>query len=70
MTKTVPWKTWPQWLVDAIVAAYKSGMTPAQIGEYIWRTEGEVRYRLVKEGVYISQSEKRQLEIRETVSGF
>jgi len=54
------WKQWPQWLTEAIIAAYKQGATPAMIGATISRSEAVVRSKLVREGVYVSKATQRQ----------
>ncbi len=54
------WKAWPQWLTDAVTTAYLSGLTPAVIGATINRSESVVRSKLVREGVYVSKTTKRQ----------
>jgi hypothetical protein len=64
------WETWPQWLVDAAVAAYKQGKSPAEIGAVIGRREGVVRHKLVREGVYISAAASRKYEIETQLEGF
>lgn len=55
-----PYETWPEWLVSGIIAAYRSGQTPAEIGATILRSEGVVQSKLVREGVYLSASTKRK----------
>ena len=64
------WKSWPQWLTDAVIAAYKSGKTPVVIGAVIGRREGVVRAKLVREGVYISAATKRKTIVAEAEEGF
>lgn len=64
------WETWPQWLTDAVVNAYKSGKHPAEIGAVIGRREAVIRGKLIREGVYMSAAMKRQLKIAEMAEGF
>lgn len=64
------WETWPQWLTDAVVNAYKSGKHPAEIGAVIGRREAVIRGKLIREGVYISAAMKRKVEIAEMAEGF
>ena len=59
------WKSWPQWLTDAVTQAYKQGLTPAQIGATISRSEAVIRSKLVREGVYVSKTTQRQ-QLKET----
>jgi hypothetical protein len=54
------WESWPEWLTEATITAYQQGQTPAQIAAVIKRTEGVVRSKLVREGVYISKTQKRK----------
>ena len=64
------WKAWPQWLVDAVVAAYKDGRTPAEIGATISRSEAVIRAKLVREGVYVSASTRRVQDRAQSAEGF
>ena len=64
------WETWPQWLTDAVVSAYKSGKHPAEIGAVIGRREAVIRGKLIREGVYMSAAVKRKVEIAEMAEGF
>lgn len=64
------WETWPQWLTDAVVNAYKSGKHPAEIGAVIGRREAVIRGKLIREGVYMSAAMKRQLKRAEMAEGF
>lgn len=64
------WETWPQWLIDAVVNAYKSGKHPAEIGAVIGRREAVIRGKLIREGVYMSAAMKRRVEIAEMAEGF
>lgn len=64
------WKAWPQWLTDAAIVAYKQGLTPAQIGATICRSESTVRSKLVREGVYLSKNTQRKQIIAELAEGF
>lgn len=64
------WESWPQWLIDAVVEAYRSGKSPAEIGAVIGRREGVIRGRLVREGVYISAATRRQTIIATAEEGF
>lgn len=64
------WETWPQWLTDAVVSAYRSGKHPAEIGAVIGRREAVIRGKLIREGVYISAAMKRKVEIAEMAEGF
>ena len=64
------WETWPQWLTDAVVSAYKSGKHPAEIGAVIGRREAVIRGKLIREGAYISAAMKRKVEIAEMAEGF
>jgi hypothetical protein len=64
------WESWPQWLTDAVIAAYKEGKHPAEIGAVINRTGGVVRSKLVREGVYISATTKRQIAKASSSEGF
>jgi hypothetical protein len=64
------WESWPQWLTDAVIAAYRSGKHPAEIGAVIGRREGVIRGKLIREGVYISAAMQRKHKIAETVEGF
>jgi alpha-galactosidase/6-phospho-beta-glucosidase family protein len=64
------WESWPQWLIDAAVAAYRDGIHPATIGAVISRSEASVRSRLVREGVYISAASKRKMQIAQSAEGF
>ena len=64
------WESWPQWLTDSVIAAYRSGEHPATIGAVIGRREGVVRSKLVREGVYLSAAMKRQTIIAESAEGF
>jgi hypothetical protein len=61
------WRQWPQWLTEAVIAAYKQGATPAMIGATISRSESVVRSKLVREGVYVSKSTQRRT-LRETTA--
>mgnify|MGYP000927986854 CR=1 FL=1 len=63
---------WPNWLRDAIVAAYAENVTVQEIADEIGRTLGQVRAKLVREGVYISQAMKqgRLKEIKAEEQGF
>lgn len=54
------WRQWPQWLTEAVIAAYQQGATPAMIGATISRSESVVRSKLVREGVYVSKTTQRQ----------
>ena len=54
------WKSWPVWLTESVIIAYKQGVEPAVIGATISRSEAVVRSKLVREGVYISLSDKRK----------
>jgi len=49
---------WPKWLSDAIIAAYADNCTVKEIADEIGRTIGQVRAKLVREGVYISLAMK------------
>jgi hypothetical protein len=64
------WKSWPQWLTDAAVAAYAAGETPARIGAVIGRRESVVRSKLVREGVYISKTAARRTYVAMASEGF
>lgn len=64
------WETWPQWLTDAVVNAYKSGKHPAEIGAVIGRREAVIRGKLIREGVYVSAAMKRKVTIAEQAEGF
>lgn len=64
------WKTWPQWLTDAAVAAYRAGETPAMIGAVIGRREAVVRSKLVREGVYLSKDTQRVQMKMQAIEGF
>lgn len=64
------WETWPQWLTDAVVKAYKSGKHPAEIGAVIGRREAVIRGKLIREGVYISAAAQRKVVIAEVAEGF
>jgi len=66
----VIWESWPQWLTDAVIAAYRNGQHPATIGAVIGRREAVIRGKLIREGVYISANTKRQLKIAEMAEGF
>lgn len=64
------WESWPQWLVDAIIAAYREGKTCVEIGATIGRREGVIRSKLVREGVYISAAMKRKTFVAAQPEGF
>lgn len=64
------WKAWPQWLTDAAIVAYKQGLTPAQIGATICRSESTVRSKLVREGVYLSKNTQRVQMKMQAIEGF
>ena len=67
------WSSWPQWLTDAVISAYQSGVSVEQIGATISRSGPVVRSKLVRENVYISATTKRQTikqEARENDTGF
>ena len=64
------WETWPQWLTDAVVSAYRSGKHPAEIGAVIGRREAVIRGKLIRAGAYISAAMKRKVEIAEMAEGF
>lgn len=64
------WESWPQWLTDAVVSAYKSGQHPATIGAVIGRREMVVRGKLIRECVYISAAAQRKNIIAQTEEGF
>jgi hypothetical protein len=64
------WESWPNWLTEAVISAYRSGKHPAEIGAVIGRREGVIRGKLIREGVYISAAMKRQTHIAETAEGF
>ncbi len=64
------WESWPEWLTEAVVAAYKSGQEPAMIGAVLGRREAVIRGKLVRLGVYESAAMKRQLKIAEMAEGF
>lgn len=64
------WESWPQWLTDAVVNAYRSGKHPAEIGAVIGRREAVIRGKLMREGVYISAAMKRKVEVAQTEEGF
>jgi hypothetical protein len=66
----VIWESWPQWLTDAVIAAYRSGQHPATIGAVLGRREAVIRGKLIREGVYISATTKRQLKVAEMAEGF
>lgn len=65
MTEKFIWNSWPQWLTDAIVRAYQEGLTSSQIGAVLQRSEPIVRSKLVHEGVYVSQKDRRK-QLKET----
>lgn len=67
--KTI-WESWPQWLTEAVIAAYRSGKHPAEIGAVLGRREGVIRGKLIREGVYVSAAMKRKVEIAEMAEGF
>lgn len=67
---TLIWKAWPQWLTGAVVAAYRDGRTPAEIGATISRSEAVIRAKLVREGVYVSAAIKRKAYVAEQAEGF
>lgn len=60
-------KEWNNWLVDAIKIAYASGESCLNIGLAINRTEGQVRAKLVREGVYKSKSVKAKTRQHEEI---
>lgn len=64
------WKSWPQWLTNAAIAAYESGESPAAIGAVLGRQEGSVRAKLVRAGVYRSKAVTRKQRISESEQGF
>jgi hypothetical protein len=64
------WESWPQWLTDAVICAYRSGQHPATIGAVIGRREAVIRGKLIREGVYVSAKDKRAMEIAQLVEGF
>jgi hypothetical protein len=64
------WESWPQWLTDAVISAYRSGQHPATIGAVIGRREAVIRGKLIREGVYVSAKDKRAMEIAQLVEGF
>lgn len=64
------WKAWPQWLTDSVIAAYRSGIHPAEIGATIGRREAVVRSKLVREGIYISAAMQRTAKIAQSAEGF
>jgi hypothetical protein len=65
-----PQKMWPQWLVNAVCDAYQSGVAFNEIALVLMRPEGSVRSKLVREGVYISKTAKRQTVKAEAQEGF
>jgi hypothetical protein len=64
------WESWPEWLTEAVVAAYKSGQESAMIGAVLGRREAVIRGKLVRLGVYESAAMKRQLKRVEIAEGF
>jgi hypothetical protein len=64
------WESWPQWLTDAVISAYRSGQEPAMIAAVLGRREAVVRGKLIREGVYISAATKRQMEHAQSAEGF
>ena len=62
----------PKWLSDAIIAAYRESIPVQEIADEIGRTVGQVRAKLVRESVYISQAMKagRLKEIKAEEHGF
>jgi hypothetical protein len=64
------WESWPEWLVEAVISAYRNGKHPAEIGAVIGRREAVVRGKLIREGVYESAAMKRQTRITEMAEGF
>ena len=64
------WESWPQWLTNAVVAAYESGKHPAEIGAVLGRREAVIRGKLIREGVYVSAAMKRQQQIAQSAEGF
>lgn len=64
------WESWPQWLTDSVITAYRSGEYPATIGAVLGRREAVIRGKLIREGVYIGAATKRQIKIAETEEGF
>jgi hypothetical protein len=64
------WESWPEWLTEAVVAAYKAGQEPAMIGAVLGRREAVIRGKLVRLGVYESAAAKRQMKHAEMAEGF
>lgn len=64
------WESWPDWLTQAIIAAYQGGKHPAEIGATIGRREGVIRGKLIREGVYISAAAQRKNIIAQSEEGF
>ncbi len=64
------WESWPEWLTEAVVSAYKSGKETAEIGAVLGRREAVIRGKLVRLGVYQSAATKRQLKRAEMAEGF
>lgn len=64
------WESWPEWLTEAVVSAYKGGKEPAEIGAVLGRREAVIRGKLVRLGVYESAAMKRQLKRAEMAEGF
>lgn len=64
------WESWPQWLTDSVIAAYRSGKEPAEIGAVLGRREAVIRGKLIREGVYISAAMKRATKIAQMAEGF
>ena len=64
------WESWPDWLTQAIIAAYQGGKHPAEIGATIGRREGVIRGKLIREGVYVSAATQRKTKVAEQAEGF
>jgi hypothetical protein len=52
--------SYPDWLTEAIVKAYKSGISVAEISVTVAIPEASIRWKLTREGVYISKSSKKK----------
>jgi hypothetical protein len=66
----LPYETWPDWLMDAIIRAYQEGTDTRTISQTLLRPEGAIRSRLVRAGVYVSQRDRARMKRAEQSSFF